>query len=339
MSSSSLSVSIVLVIFLFTFTLTPLTASLPFVVMHGLDESCESEGVTQFTENLSNWSGSSGYCISIGDGTWDSWVMPLMEQTHIACEKMKNMSELSEGYNMVALSQGNMIGRGVIEFCDGGPPVKNYVSLAAPHAGIASVPYCGSGLVCIIVDYLLELDVYSKFVQEHLAPSNYIKIPNDIATYLKDCKFLPTLNNEINATRNSTYKERFASLENLVLIMFAEDKVLVPKETAWFGYFPDGSTETDIVLSANETELYIEDWIGLKTLDEAGRVKFINVSGGHLDISESDMKRYIVPYLKNQTSGNMTVSGISGYRWFSFRRLILNMFGFMEDESLKLDVY
>lgn len=41
----------------------------------------------------------------------------------------------------------------------------------------------------------------------------------DIPDYLKGCKFLPKLNNEIVNKRNSTYKERFAGLENLVLIM------------------------------------------------------------------------------------------------------------------------
>lgn len=46
-----------------------------------------------------------------------------------------------------------------------------------------------------------------------------------------------------------------------------------------------------------QTKLYIEDWIGLRSLDEAGRVKFIKVAGGHLGISNSDMKKYIVPYL------------------------------------------
>ena len=41
------------------------------------------------------------------------------------------------------MEQGNLVARGLIEFCDGGPPVYNYVSLAGPHAGISSVPMCG----------------------------------------------------------------------------------------------------------------------------------------------------------------------------------------------------
>ena len=104
----------------------------------------------------------------------------------------------------------------------------------------------------------------------------------DIISYLEGCRFLPKLNNEIIDKRNSTYKERFSSLQNLVLIMvsvfyfafylqfyfqaqlpcwsmflflslcdqFEHDTILIPKETAWFGYYPDGSFSS--VLPANE---------------------------------------------------------------------------------------
>ncbi|KAM7476266.1 hypothetical protein LguiB_023509 [Lonicera macranthoides] len=282
-----------------TLTLMPIvTYSVPFVVFHGIADKCTSKGVVEFTELLSNWSGTQGYCIEIGDGVLDSWFMPFLKQTEIACAKVKKMSELSEGYNIIGLSQGNMVGRGLIEFCDGAPPVKNFISLAGPHAGIASVPFCGSALLCIFVDFIMKFEIYSDFFQEHLAPAGYIKIPTDIDDYLKKCKFLPKLNNEYINHKNSTYKERFTSLENLVLIMFEDDKVLVPKETSLFGYYPDGSWNE--VLAAQETKLYTEDWIGLKTLDEAGKVKFINVSGGHLEISLSDIKTHILPYLEEE---------------------------------------
>uniref|UniRef100_A0A5B7BVT0 Putative palmitoyl-protein thioesterase 1 n=1 Tax=Davidia involucrata TaxID=16924 RepID=A0A5B7BVT0_DAVIN len=306
MASKPLSTFFIIFIFIFTLTCIPTAYSLPFVVFHGIADKCSSKGVTLFTELLSNWSGSQGYCIEIGDGVEDSWFMPFLEQTAIACEKVKNMSELSEGYNIVGLSQGNMVGRGVVEFCDGGPPVKNFISLAGPHAGEASIPFCGSGLWCILVDYLIKFVVYSSYVQDHLAPAGYIKIPTDYHDYIHGCKFLPKLNNEVTNRRNSTYKERFASLENLVLIMFEQDTVLIPKETSWFGYYPNGSWAT--ILPAEETTLYTEDWIGLKTLDEAGKVKFINVSGEHLHISRSDMENHIVPYLKDEASPQLMIT-------------------------------
>ncbi|KAF7154494.1 hypothetical protein RHSIM_Rhsim01G0139200 [Rhododendron simsii] len=252
-----------------------------FPVIAGIADKCSGTEVTRFTELLSNWSGAEGYCmyaliaLEIGNGVRDSWFMPLTKQ-------VKNMSELSEGYNIVGLSQGNMVGRGVVEFCDGAPQVKNFISLAGPHAGIASLPFCGSGLLCILVDYLVKLAVYDSYVQEHLAPANYLKVPTvsellyvslgdlnmlievksysktnisigsnsvnlvdnikikiknyffkwftdvnyffsqDIDGYIEGCTFLPELNNEHVNHTNSTYKERFASLENLVLIMLSQ---------------------------------------------------------------------------------------------------------------------
>ncbi|XP_019056232.1 PREDICTED: palmitoyl-protein thioesterase 1-like isoform X2 [Tarenaya hassleriana] len=257
----------------------------------GVNDECPDDKGS-FTELLRNLSGSPGYCVEIGNGKDDSWSMPLTEQATLACQTVKQMKELSQGYNIVAQSQGNMVARGLIEFCEGGPPVRNYVSLGGPHAGVSSIPNCPSALIC----KLAEKSVYADNVQNTLAPSNYVKIPTDIANYLEHSRYLPLLNNEKPDEKNPSFKDRFSSLQNLALLMFEEDTVLIPKETAWFGYYPDGDSQT--LQSPQQTKLYTEDWIGLKTLDTAGKVKFISVAGKHLQLSHDDVVKYVVPYLQ-----------------------------------------
>nr|GLL16749.1 palmitoyl-protein thioesterase 1-like [Ipomoea trifida] len=166
-----------------------------------------------------------------------------------------------------------MVGRGVIETCDG-PPVKSFISVGGPNAGHSSTFPCGS----------------------HLAPSGYIKIPTDMKGYLSGCRFLPKINNEVNDDQSAIRKKRFTSLTLLVLVLFQADTIIMPQISSHFGYYRDGDFSTPVPVQ--QTQVYIKDTFGFRTLDEAGKVKFFKVPGAHLIITVDEITRYIVPYMK-----------------------------------------
>ena len=88
---------------------------------------------------------------------------------------------------------------------------------------------------------------------------------------------------------------------------------------------------------ALQTRLYIEDWIGLKTLDEAGKVKFIQVLGGFLDISQTDMKKYILPCLEEQAPppAQQMMKAVPSYnRLSTFKNFSMEVVGHTEDQNL-----
>jgi palmitoyl-protein thioesterase len=130
--------------------------------------------------------------------------------------------------------------------------------------------------------------------------------------YLKSNRFLTSINNEMVDTRNETYAHNLASLENLVLVLFKQDNMVIPKESAWFGSEAAGSEDEilpagngheysellgQIQLGATSTPpktiipmrrqpLYTDDWIGLRELDEKGGVVLETCEGVHMHLED-----------------------------------------------------
>jgi len=118
--------------------------------------------------------------------------------------------------------------------------------------------------------------------------------------YLTANHFLTSINNEITEFRNRTYSRNLASINNLVLILFTEDTTVVPKESAWFGA---EALEQDAKMSEAQRPLfksnvglsilpmrlqpiYLEDWIGLRELDERGGIVFETCKGEHMKMGD-----------------------------------------------------
>ena len=66
------------------------------------------------------------------------------------------------------------------------------------------------------------------------------------------------------------------------MIEFSKDTMIFPKESEVFG----SHDENGNLLTMEEQPIYKSDAFGLKTLNEAGRVKRMEIDGNHLQFSK-----------------------------------------------------
>ena len=45
--------------------------------------------------------------------------------------------------------------------------------------------------------------------------------------------------------------------------------------------------------------MYQEDWLGLKTLNDAGKLQLKNIDNAHVTFSDNDIRTMMVPILKS----------------------------------------
>ena len=138
--------------------------------------------------------------------------------------------------------------------------------------------------------------------------AQYFRDPQRYEDYLKASRFLASINNERPGERNATYAHNLSTLNKLVLVLFAEDQTVVAKESSWFGseavpgegvgaeykassasaqekLAPVASSDRDIIPMRLQP-LYMEDWIGLRRLDERGDVIFETCPGEHMQLGD-----------------------------------------------------
>jgi len=139
---------------------------------------------------------------------------------------------------------------------------------------------------------LKSSSVWSSFVQSRLVPAQYYRSLDDFENYLEHSNFLADINNE-RKSKNATYAENLAEVEKFVMIVFHDDKTVIPKESGWF-------TEVNVTSGSTtrlkDLPIYQEDWIGLKKLDEKGGLRFVSLPGEHMHIKEKDLKNLFEIY-------------------------------------------
>jgi len=280
-----------LVLLLFTIILVngkDKNGPLPIVMWHGMGDTCCNPLSLGSIKKLlqEQIPGVNVLSIQIGNSVWQDfesgYFVNINDQIDEVCEQLKADTSLSGGYNGFGFSQGGLLLRGLAERCPS-PPMVNLVTLGAPHQGVYGFPKCpgANSTICNVVRSLLNYGAYS-WIQKFLVQAEYWHDPLDEDTYREKSVFLADINCE--REKRSEYKTNLLQLKNLVLVMFNQDTMVQPKESELFGFYKVGQAKE--VYQVQDSKLYQEDWLGLKQLNDSGRLHLFAVDGDHLQIDE-----------------------------------------------------
>lgn len=273
----------------------------PVVLWHGMGDSCcnplSMGSVKKLLENELN--GSYVLSLKIGNSIIsdmsNGFFMDVNDQIEFVCNTIKNDTQLQGGYNAIGFSQGGQFLRGLAQRCPY-PPMKSLISVGGQHQGVYGFPHCpGSWFVCREVARLLDLGAYTEYVQNHLVQAQYWHDPLNEEKYRKHSKFLADINQEV--TINPDYKNNLMKVSNITFIMFDKDTMVIPKESEWFGFYKKGSDKA--VISLQESDIWINDKLGLKEMAAQGRLDFLKVEADHLQMPTEFWYKEIIPRLKN----------------------------------------
>lgn len=273
---------------------------LPLVIWHGLGDSYASDSLISIA-NLAEeiHPGTFTYIIRIDeDAISDRSVTffgNVTSQIEKVCADLAAHPILSTAPAIDALgfSQGGQFLRGYVERCNQ-PPVRSLVTFGSQHNGINEFMACQpTDFLCRVAIGILRSNVWASYIQSHLVPAQYFRNPTSMVEYehyLANSNFLADINNE-RKPKNDRYKKNLARLERFVMYVFEDDVTVKPKESGWFSEV-NGSSVTPL----RERQLYKEDWLGLKTLDDRGALKFESTPGPHMSLDNSTLERVFKQY-------------------------------------------
>ncbi|XP_043280933.1 palmitoyl-protein thioesterase 1 [Venturia canescens] len=261
----------------------------PVVLWHGMGDSCcfsFSLGQIKIIleEQIPNVYVKS---IRIGNNEMEdvenSYLKNVNEQVEQVCNDLSNDPKLSNGFNAIGFSQGGQFLRAVAQRCPN-PPMRKLISLGGQHQGVYGLPNCAvlEHKLCDYMRRLLNHAAYTKFVQNRLVQASYWHDPLKEDLYKKNSVFLADINNELVV--NETYKENLMKLDRLVLVKFDRDTMVQPRESEWFGFYKNGQAVE--LESLEESALYKEDRLGLRQMNEAGKIVFLSLDTNHLQFTD-----------------------------------------------------
>ncbi len=276
---------------------------LPLVIWNGLADTVNNVDIQALDEIVNDiFPGTFVYNISVPNrGRYRSpnFFGNVSSQLAIICDTLASHPFLSKApaIDAIGFSQGGQFLRGYVERCNN-PPVRSLVTFGSQHNGISKFSReCASAdWRCRSEMALLRFNLWGAFSQSFFVPAQYFRNPESYQSYLDSSGFLADLNNE-REHKNLKYKANLVSLRKFVMFMFEYDTVVVPRESSWFG---EVIAEAQIPL--RKSKMYLEDWLGLRELDENGGIVFRSIKSDHMQIPSQVFKdtarEFFGPYLR-----------------------------------------
>ncbi|KAG8858007.1 hypothetical protein FRB96_005498 [Tulasnella sp. 330] len=279
----------------------------PLVIWHGMGDSAHSEGMLEFIDMIKEvHPGIFVHSVYISEKEDDDrkagFFGKVEDQLELVYEQLNAVEELESGFDAIGFSQGGQFLRAYVQLYNS-PPMHNLITFGSQHMGVSELPNCKPyDVLCRLMFAYGKGRVYTNWVQANVVPAQYFRDTTRYATYLQRNHWLPTINNEIASSRNETYAKNFATLDNLVLVVFSNDTTVTPKESGWFESY-EITSDVDIrseplpLVLMRDQPLYKEDWIGLRTLDERGAVVRLACNGPHMHISTECWRPLVLQYI------------------------------------------
>ncbi|CAK4033936.1 Palmitoyl- thioesterase 1 [Lecanosticta acicola] len=280
---------------------------LPLLIWHGLGDRHDADGLHSVGDLVNEIHPDTYvYYIRLNDkGDEDrkaTFFGNVNDQIDQVCSTMKEQKELLDEAGIVradalGFSQGGQFLRGLVQRCDG-LRVRTLMTFGSQHNGISDVQECGTwDLLCKGAVALMRGNIWTEWVQTNVVPAQYYRTldweTGELTEeYLEKSNFLADINNEREGKekKNETYKSRLSALEMLALFVFEEDKTVIPRETGWFAEVNDTDSEDRHVIPLRERAVYVEDWLGLRALDEKRGLACMSTPGDHMQLDDRVMR-------------------------------------------------
>jgi len=241
----------------------------PVVLMHGLtDEAKTMENPKKWIQ--ADFPGIYVANIEIGNGKISSLLQYFPTQIDEFARKVQADPQLRNGFNVIGHSQGGLIVRGYVEKYNN-PPVYNMITWAAPHGGQYGVPELDPIIpdLAKIFSQLLAGNL-TDVIQYGFTFATYWRDPLHYERYLNVSHWIADFNNE-RPKKNPQYKANMMKLNAFMMQYSTIDTIIIPSTSGIFQNFKVNTTTKEVV-PLKESALYKEDWVGIRALDESGRL-------------------------------------------------------------------